>query len=220
MSKIKDFIKTHKYILLLLYWPFHGIWYLVLQDITMGRDPVAIVSSLDFIIPFCEWMIIPYVLWYPQLITTLLYTVIKNPKGFIRAAVMIMGGCLVCMVICTVFPMYFERQGMPMLQNDNMLTSAVKALQGFDPPTTVLPSMHVYVSLACHVVLCKDPWARRNRLLIGSSALLSVAISLSTVTIKQHSIIDVAAAVVLVGIMYFVAYTPKYERLMKLADKK
>lgn len=216
MTKIKEYFKKHKYVWLLSYWPVHGLWYLILQSVTMNRDPIAVVSKLDYLIPFCEWMIIPYVLWYIQLAGTLLYLVIKEPKSFVRASLFIMGGCFVCMLICTVFPMYFDRTGMPMYQNDNLLTTFVKALQGFDAPTTVLPSMHVYVSCACSISLCKVEPFRKNKLFVASSVLLSTVISASTVLIKQHSIIDVLTALLLVFVMYFVAYFPKYKRLMML----
>lgn len=215
-TKIKDYIKNHKYVWLLAYWPIHGLWYAILQQTTMARAPYPIVSDIDYLIPFCEWMILPYVMWYLQLASTLLFVFWTNPKGAVRAAVLIMGGCFVAMLLCTAVPMYFDRTGMVMYQNDNLLTDLVKLLQGFDAPTTILPSMHVYVTWACHIVLCKEPWVAGKRLLKGASAFLSLTVTASTMLIKQHSAWDALSAGALLLIMYLVAYKLQHKSLMKL----
>jgi len=75
--------------------------------------------------------------------------------------------------------------------------------------------MHVYVSVALHICLCKDEKLARYKLLKYSSLVLCLLISASTVLIKQHSIIDVFAAFALVPIMYCLAYVLKHQRLSK-----
>ena len=222
MSKLKNFIKNNPIVLLLAYWPIHGVWYFLLQQTTMARDPIAIVCAWDYNIPFCEWFVIPYAMWYVQLGLMGLYTFVKRPSKFLRLSLMVAGGAFVCMLICTAIPMYFDRSGMESFPRDNLLVDAVKLIRGIDPPTTVFPSMHVYVSLALHICLCKDEKLANHKLLKASSLVLSLLITASTVLIKQHSIIDVIAAIVLVPIMYCVAYVPKYSRLCKFfgADSK
>ncbi len=219
MKKLKEFIRRYPYALLFAYWPFYGIWYSVLQAITMERDPYPLVCGLDMEIPFCEWLIIPYVLWYLQLLGVGIYSFLYNPKGFIRLCLLVTGGTTFCLIVCTLFPMYFDRTGMVLYYNDNLLTDLVRFLQGFDPPTTVMPSMHVYVTLALHIGLCKDEYARKNKLLLACSLVYSLTVCLATVVTKQHSILDVGASVLLISVMYFVAYVPKYKRLMRLATE-
>ncbi|MBQ3196270.1 MAG: phosphatase PAP2 family protein [Clostridia bacterium] len=220
MSKIKDYVKTHPQIWLLIYWPIHAVWYSLLQQTTMGRDPLPIVCSLDYKIPFCEWFVIPYALWYVQLALMGIYTFIKRPCKFFRFSIMVAGGACVCMIICTFIPMYFNRVGMEAFPRDNLLVEAVKLIRGIDPPTTVLPSMHVYVSVALHICLCKDEKLASRKVLKYASLVLSILITASTVLLKQHSIIDVFAAFVLLPIMYFLAYVVKYPRLSKFFGDK
>ncbi len=215
MSKVKEYVKAHPQIWLLAYWPVHGLWYSLLQQTTMGRDPFPIVCGLDYKIPFCEWFVIPYILWYVQLGLLGIYTFFKRPSKFFRLSVMVAGGAFVCMLICTLIPMYFDRAGMEAFPRENLLVEAVKLIRGIDPPTTVLPSMHVYVSVALHICLCKDEKLARYKLLKYSSLALCLLISASTVLIKQHSIIDVFAAFALVPIMYCLAYVLKYPRVSK-----
>ena len=212
MAKIKKFIITYPQILLLAYWPVHGVWYFLLQQTTMGRDPIPIVCGFDSVIPFCEWFVIPYIMWYVQLALMGFYTFFKRPSKFFRLSIMVAGGAFVCMLICSLLPMYFDRSGMEAFPRENLLVEGVKLIRGIDPPTTVLPSMHVYVSVALHVCLCKDEILSSRKALKYSSLVLSVLITLSTVFIKQHSVIDVVAALILIPIMYCIAYLPKYTK--------
>ena len=212
-GKIKDYIKQNKHSFILLYWPVHGIWYLILQAVTMGRDPFAIVTELDRQIPFNEWFVIPYALWYLQIAAVSLYLFLRNKEGFTRLYVYMFGGMFFCMLLCTVLPMYFDRTGVELYPRDNLLTEAVKLLQGFDAPTTILPSMHVYVTLGLHIAICKDSAGIESRLLRLASLTFSLSVCLATVFIKQHSVLDVAAAIPLCLVMYFVAYRPSYKRL-------
>ncbi len=207
MSKIKDYIKKNPFVLILAYWPIHGLWYLILQATTMQRSPIPIYHSLDSQIPFCEWFILPYVLWYPFIAAVSLYTMLKNKKAFVRLYSFMFGGMFICMLICTIVPMYFDRSSVLMYPNDNLLTDAVRLLQGFDNPTTILPSMHVYVSCGLHFALCYDKKLGKGIKL--ASLALTVGICLATVFIKQHSVYDVAAALVLCVPMYVIAFKSK-----------
>lgn len=214
LDKIKGFVKQNNHIWILLYWPIHGLWYMILQGVTMGRNPSAIAVELDRLIPFNEWFVIPYALWYLQIAVVTLYLFFKNKEGFTRLYIYMFGGMFICMLICTVFPMYFDRTGVQMYPRDNLLTEAVKLIQGFDPPTTILPSMHVYVTLGLHFAVCKDSAGKESRLLRFASLAFSLSVCLATVLIKQHSVLDVAAALPLCALMYFVAYKPSYKKIL------
>ena len=217
-GKINSFLKSNKCLWILAYWPIHGLWYMLLQNTTMSRSPIAIASELDRVIPFNEWFVIPYALWYVQIAAVSVYLIVKNKEYFTRLYLYMFGGMLICMLICTVFPMYFDRTGLEMYPRDNLLTEGVKLLQGFDPPTTVLPSMHVYVTLGLHFAVCKACTGKENRLLRYASLAFSLSVCLATVFIKQHSVLDVAAALPLCIVMYLFAYKPAYKGLLQKLD--
>ncbi len=208
MYKIKEYIKNNIFVLILLYWPIHGIWYAVLQAVTMERNPTAIYHTLDSLIPFCEWFILPYAMWYLEIAAVSLYMLLKNKEGFVRLYAYMFGGMFVCMLVCTLFPMYFDRSAVAMYPNDNFLTDVIKFLQGFDNPTTILPSMHVYVACGLHFAVARDKELGTKSVKIAS-ALLCITICLATVFVKQHSVYDIAAALCLVVPMYFVAFKSK-----------
>lgn len=216
---IRDFVKENKHIWIMGYWIIHCSWYLILQEITMARDPYPIVCSLDKAIPFCEWFILPYCAWFVDIVAVSLYLFFKNREGFIRLYLYLFTGMFICMLICTVIPMYFDRTGMELYQRDNLLTDVVKLLQGFDEPTTVMPSMHVYVAVGLCVATLKDKSLGSSAVVKFCAVTLCVAICLSIVFTKQHSVLDGVAALALCLPIYFLAYKPKYSKLFNFFEK-
>lgn len=218
MKKVCTYIDNNKHVLVLMYWIIHSVWYKILQSITMGREPTAISCAADRLIPFCEWFVIPYVLWYVQIVAVTLYLFLKNKKLFLRLYVYLFCGMFICMLICTLFPMYFDRTGIIMYPYDNFLTDVIRLIQGIDPPTTVLPSMHVYVTVGLHIALCRDRAFGKERLAVAASGFFTLSVCAATLFTKQHSLYDVLAALPLCAIMYAVAYVPKYEKLFRFFD--
>lgn len=75
-----------------------------------------------------------------------------------------------------------------------------------DTSTNVFPSIHVFNTIAMHtavrhsVTLKKYPWAQRI------SGIIAVSIVLSTMFIKQHTVIDVVGAMGLNLITWYLLY--------------
>ena len=95
-----------------------------------------------------------------------------------------------------------------LFERDNVFTRFISAFYKFDTNTNVCPSLHVIGSFAVlfcawHSELFSTPKWR--------AAFLSAAIiiSLSTVFLKQHSILDVLAAIPICALGYIVVYRDK-----------
>ena len=88
---------------------------------------------------------------------------------------------------------------------DNFCVDIVKALYNFDTNTNVCPSLHVIGSFA---VLFTTWNCKKLRSFKFQAVLvpLTVLISLSTVFLKQHSIVDIYAALALCAVAYPFAY--------------
>ena len=78
--------------------------------------------------------------------------------------------------------------------HDNALTRAVAWFYTFDTNTNVCPSLHVIGSAAALFPRCDGPRLRKRAWWQAASVLLALCISLSTVFMKQHSILDVLCA--------------------------
>ena len=67
----------------LLWLPLYLLLFLALERMPMGRY-WATQLPVDAHIPFCEWFIIPYCLWYPFLVAAGLYLLRRDRPAFRR----------------------------------------------------------------------------------------------------------------------------------------
>ncbi len=92
------------------------------------------------------------------------------------------------------------------LPRDNVFTRLVIMIYSSDTSTNVFPSIHVFNTIAMHTAvrhsttLKKHPWAVRI------SGIIAVSIVLSTMFIKQHTVIDVVGAMGLNLVTWYVLY--------------
>ena len=99
-----------------------------------------------------------------------------------------------------------------------MLTRFIAGFYVFDTNTNVCPSLHVIGSLAAFFAFWHTPLfsSKGWRIASGIAAFL---ISISTVFMKQHSALDVLAAIPLCAIGYYFAYVRKPKRAKATAAK-
>ena len=79
----------------------------------------------------------------------------------------------------------------------NILTDIVQFIYDSDTHTNVFPSIHVFNAVAIHVALVTSPRIKKIKWLRPASLLLCSLICLSTMFLKQHSFLDVIAALLL-----------------------
>ncbi len=200
MKSILDFLKNRKYALILLYWPIHSLWYELLRICYPDDSSVLIIESAwDKCIPFCEWFVIPYYSWYLCIAGVLIYTLVRCKREFFRASFLIVGCMLLPMIFCTLCPNGIDialRPNFETLGRDNIATRLVQLIYAADTPARcVMPSMHVSVSFAMLFAVLKSKIMLKRPIYRSLAAVWCVAISLSTVFIKQHSILDVFAGI-------------------------
>ncbi len=181
-----------RHVLLLLYWPFHGLMFLLLErgGLTSGFTPIW--CPLDDLIPFCEWFFIPYVYWFVFLIGGLAWSFFCDVKAFRRMMQFIIVTYGITLMIYILWPtcQNLRPESFP---RDNFMTRIIAWFYAFDTNTNVCPSMHVLGSVAVPVGLWysekfRTPMARFW--MVFQAALISI----STVFVKQHSAVDVLSA--------------------------
>lgn len=206
MKHITDYIKTHKYCLFLLYWPVHTLWYEILRIAYAEKDVLLIRCALDDRIPFCEWFVIPYCIWYLYIAAVLLYTLIHSKRDFIRTTALMCLCMILPMLFCTFVPNGIPADMRPdfeALGRNNPAIWAVKRIYAADtPPRSCMPSMHVSVAFAIFFSVLRAESLRGRRAVKSICGVLSVLISLSTVFIKQHSVLDVAAGTATAAVVF------------------
>ena len=71
-----------------------------------------------------------------------------------------------------------------------------------DQPYNVLPSLHCYEATAIHLASFGGAAGRRYTGLRAASAVIAVLICLSTLFVKQHSVLDLLSGCLLAGLVY------------------
>ena len=126
---------------------------------------------------------------------------------FVRMSRYLFLGMFISLFICTVYPNGTDLR--PDINTDkNIFTALCGFIWGADTPTNVLPSIHVYNSIGVHIALTKAGCFKDNRFLRTASLIACVSICLSTMFLKQHSVVDVFAAVIMAYVVYDVVYEP------------
>jgi len=166
--------------------------------------------ALDDLIPFNEWFLIPYLFWFVYLIGAVAYTFFFDVPGFRRMMHFVMITYSATLLIYFLFPTC-QMLRPEVFPRDNVLTRFIAGFYVFDTNTNVCPSLHVIGSLAAFFAFWHTPIfsTRGWRIASGIAAFF---ISISTVFMKQHSVLDVLAALPLCAIGYYFAYVHKPKR--------
>lgn len=191
----------------LFYWPLFGILFLTVERLWIRESYFPIHCALDDFIPFCEIFLIPYLFWFVFLVGIHVYTLLFDVESFKKLMKFIMVSYTVALLIYILFPNCQELRLMA-FERDNILTRFMSCFYVFDTNTNVCPSIHVIGSVA--VAVC----AWHSKHLSGPVSrtvfvILALLISVSTVFLKQHSVIDLAAAIPVCILAYVVAYGKK-----------
>ena len=106
-----------------------------------------------------------------------------------------------------IFLVYPSRQNLrpEVLPRQNWLTKCVEILYAADPNTNVFPSEHVNGSVAVWLAALHTKSLRSPEKVLAVSVIM-LLICFSTVFLKQQSILDVAAAVPICLLYYWVCY--------------
>lgn len=201
---MKTFFKKYSHAWLLSYFFIYMIWFFVLEN-RMVTSVTYLHSPLDNLIPFQEWFVIPYFLWFPYLFIGIGYLFLKDAREFYQLGAMLAIGLTVCLLIYTIWPNGQMLRPATFARN-NICTRIVHWLYAFDTPTNVCPSIHVYNSLVVHIALWRSRHLKNRPYIRYGSLILTFLICASTVFLKQHSIIDGICAIILSIIMYGFVY--------------
>lgn len=171
---------------------------------------MPVYCPLDDKIPFCEYFLIPYLFWFVFLIGIQIYTLLYDIEAFEKFMRFIILTYTAAIIIYILFPNCQELRPM-VFERNNLFTRFMEGFYQFDTNTNVCPSIHVIGSVA--VMLCG--WNSRHLDTIGWKAFFGIAaflISISTVFLKQHSILDILAAVPICLIGYILIFRKNCSR--------
>ena len=206
--------KPGKEIWYLLYLPIYLLMFALVEHFIVDNYWVSW-CTLDSRIPFVRQFVLIYVMWYPLMLGTTLFLLLKDRRAFVRFARALVIGLSACMLIFVLLPSGQELRPAEVPGSD-LSAWLLRAIYAADTNTNVFPSMHVVGTLAAMVAVFDSrciPDAAR-----WGVAALGVLINASTVLIKQHSVLDILGGVALYALVYLLVYRlPEKHRQRMLA---
>lgn len=211
MNTFKALCRKYKHSLpLIIYMIVYFLWFGYLEKtVTLATHHRVIHMSLDDRIPFCEYFIIPYVLWFFYVSVVVLYLLFTDKREYMKCCLFLFTGMTVFLVISTLWPNGHHLRPYT-LPRDNIFSQMVLTLWKTDTPTNLWPSIHVYNSIGAHLAVTHCKRLEKHPFVRLGSLVLCCSIILSTMLIKQHSVFDVLTAFVMATVMYFVVYHSDY----------
>ena len=193
-----------------------AVWFVIYMglfgflEIVPPKDVHLIHCALDDRIPDMAIFIYPYVSWFPYIIVCAALA-IKNldDRQFKKAVLVLTTGMNIFLFISYVWPTGLDLRESIVYDLHTLSGKLLKFVQTMDTPKSVFPSMHVYVTLVLQYTLemqkkLVPAWG------IWVGRVLVVLIVLSTMFTKQHSAVDVTAAIVMFAVLALAA-----EKLVK-----
>lgn len=173
--------------------------YMVISYVVDTSHSPSLAISLDEQIPFLPWTIAIYD-WIYIIIFLPLFTV-RDVKLFLAISKGFAFIIFISLTFFLFFPVKIERP--EILAPKDFFEWWVYLNYKIDKPTALFPSMHV--SNAIFSGLAVLYWSKK----IGVPAfILSILISISTLTVKQHFIADVLAGIFLASLSYYLFLVP------------
>ncbi|MCI5647929.1 MAG: phosphatase PAP2 family protein [Fusicatenibacter sp.] len=214
-------IKQYKHLLIVA---VYGLFYLACfhyleQHVTCGYHLIR--TPLDEMIPFCEFFVIPYLMWFGYIAWSILYFGIcnHNRKEYYQLIVNLGIGMTLFLIISYLYP-NGQNLRPSEFPRSNVFTALVQYLYAIDTPTNIFPSIHVYNSVAVAIAVEKSENLKNRPVFRGVSTGLAFLIVLSTMFLKQHSVSDVCCALVINAGTYMLLYRPQKERMARPSKRK
>lgn len=213
---MKKLIERYSHIFPALgYFLIYATWFGILEK-KVTRPANLIHMKIDDSIPFCEYFIVPYLLWFFYIGLTFVYFIFRDKEGYIRLCLYLFTGMTVFLLVSTIWPNGHNLRPR-IMPRDNLFTALTQMLYQTDTPTNLWPSIHVFNSIGAHIAIARNDVLRKQKPIILGSLLLCISIILSTVFLKQHSVFDVLTAFLMAAILYVPVYTLDLVQILRNA---
>lgn len=176
---------------LLLGWVGYFILFFLTENLIPAEACTPVHCALDDVVPFCEWFVLLYVSWYVLIVGSLLYFLLYSVNSFRNMQTYIIVTQVIAMAAYILFP---SRQDLrpEVFPRENFATWLLGIIYRFDTNTGVCPSLHVAYSLGII-----STWLREKRACGVWKTVVTVwclLICISVAFVKQHSVVDIFAA--------------------------
>lgn len=201
VANILNYIKNNRSIYLVLYWVIYIVWFVLIERYIVS-DYFVSYLPIDDKIPFVPAFVTMYVLWFPFIafpVVWLYFTDIRSYKKYMWYVII---GYTICMLVCTIFPNGQDLRP-DITGTENIFCSVIAGLYRVDTNTNVLPSLHVVGCIGTMAAVFDSNTLKRCRI---PALILGILVALSTVFIKQHSVLDMITGAIVGAVVWICVY--------------
>lgn len=202
-----DFIKTHKYVWLTLYFIIFVIAFFLLESVTPEEGYWVTDLPIDDRIPFLPGFTWAYILWYPLFVAVGIPTIIWDGDAFKRWMYYLMITLTVTLIFDYLVP-NGQNLRVESMEVNSVASWILAGLWRTDTCTNVFPSMHVVGCIGDIVAVFDSKiFGKTWRWVI---VVLCLLCSASTVFVKQHAFLDMLGAVALSVPVLLIIYSKRF----------
>ncbi|MFT4975126.1 MAG: membrane-associated phospholipid phosphatase, partial [Myxococcota bacterium] len=143
-------------------------------------------TTIDEAIPLLPWTV--WIYGSGTKMALLAWLAVPDSKAARRLFFSLTLSAMICWIFFLAWPTTFPRELWPLPAGESATLQEFRSLRGADSPSNCFPSQHV--ALAWAMALCWVDWTRRRWVKVSIVA-WAVAVSVCTLTTKQHYLIDI-----------------------------
>jgi membrane-associated phospholipid phosphatase len=179
-----------------------GVLYFLVQALVIHS--YSFWSPFDGVVPFVPEFIWIYHTLIPVIVATTIFSM-QRREVFFKTIVALSLSVVVLTAFHLIFPSYYPRQEIEPISFFSASLWLVELTRELDAACNTFPSGHVALAWILYFCIRDSDCAKRKKSLRGFYLLWAVLISLSTLFLKQHYVLDVVAGIVLAHISVVVS---------------
>jgi len=205
MTLLKNLWKTYGHYLLI---PVIIILNFVLNWLTQNIKPrFQMAARLDHVVPFLKGFVIPYFICIVFIVIVPLFLAIKSRKAFTQYSTLVITGQVICVLVYLIYP---NSQNLrPDVMSNDIFSRMILAIYRRNFIANAAPSIHVLYSLAAHFGLMRYEPFSKHKILPFLLCVFTLIFIISTMFIKQDSVLDVLSGILLSFALYILIYKEK-----------
>lgn len=186
--------------------------------LTDGWKHYDLSLPLDGMIPFLRWTIVFYVLFFPFLAVGYLGVAYEGKQTFYRMATAGLISKAICLVSFLALPTFMPDWPSGTFEIKNVFDRLLQLIYDLDEPNDLFPSIHCLESWLVMRTTCSCK--RLPKPYKCAIAVAAVCIMLSTLTIKQHLLVDMAGGILTAELARFLSAKLHGERVFVWLEAK
>lgn len=204
MEKVKCFVRNNPHVWWTLFLPAYLAAFFLMEAIVPTDHYWVTQLPIDAQIPFLEGFVVFYSAWAPLLVLLGIYLMLRDPENFRRYIWTMMITFFASTLFCILVPNGQDLRP-AVLPRDNLFCRLVGLIYTLDTNTNVFPSVHVVGVMSALFALWHTPSLRKTLWPIVGTV-IGILITLSTLFIRQHAVLDVLASLLLSAVAYYIVY--------------